>query len=195
MVETGEIKQPVDLLIEGRLLLMNYKNEILSVLENDKVLGFKTLTNKTILINKTDETGVENWIHHIFHPLQVSEIDFLEKMSKRIFPESYRIFLTQCNGVFLFGGNFYIYGKAFFKKGMSRDEMLYQPYDLIQESEDPPCKIPVELFYFGGTPETVFALNLDGSVLELKRRSGKPVSRSDSFDIWLIEKLNSTTVF
>lgn len=174
---------------------MDYKDEILSVVEKDKVLGFKTLKNKTILINKTYATGVENWIHHIFHPLQVSDIDSLEKLSKRIFPEPYRIFLSQCNGAFLFGGNFYIYGKSFLIKGMSREEMLYQPYGLIEESEDPSCKIPVELFYFGGTPETVFALDLDSSVVELKRRSGKFVSRFENFDTWLMEKLNTTIVF
>ncbi|KAB7709066.1 hypothetical protein F9802_02780 [Bacillus aerolatus] len=174
---------------------MDYRAEILHIIEKEKMLGFKTLKNKTVLINKTYETGVEGWVHHIFHPLLPADVDLLENESKKRFPESYKNFLSLCNGVFLFGGNFYIYGKSFLEKGMSREEQLYQPYDLIEETEDPPCQIPDDLFYFGGTPKTIFAIEAAGGVVELTRRSAKLVSRYESFDSWLITKMHSTTVF
>ncbi|KXH87241.1 SMI1/KNR4 family protein [Sporosarcina sp. HYO08] len=174
---------------------MDYRTEILHIIEKEKILDFKTLKNKTVLINKAYETGVEGWVHHIFHPLPPSDIDLLEKKTKKKFPEPYKKFLSLCNGIFLFGGDFYIYGKGFLEKGMSREEQLYQPYDLIEEIEDPPCKIPGDMFYFGGTPKTIFAIEVDGSVVELTRRSAKLVFRYESFDCWLMKKIQSTTGF
>ncbi|WP_235420794.1 SMI1/KNR4 family protein [Jeotgalibacillus soli] len=164
-------------------------------MDEDIKQGFKTLKNKTILINRHSENGVENWKHIIYHRMEKKEIDLLEKQVNKPFSKEYKEFLSHCNGCFLFNGNFYIYGKAFLEKGMSREEMLYQPYDLVEEREDPPCKVSDELFYFGGTPESIFAYTNNASIVELKRRSGKLISTYDSFDDWLINKLHSTEMF
>ncbi|WP_332698957.1 SMI1/KNR4 family protein [Halalkalibacter lacteus] len=191
MEEIGEIKPLGNSLREGDNK-MDYKEEILKFLEKYKSYGFKTLKNQTILINRHNENGVEDWKHIIYHPLDKQGIDLLEKERNKSLPLKYKEFLSYCNGCYLFNGNFYIYGKAFLEKGMSREEMLYQPYDLIEESEDPPCKIFDDLFYIGGTPETIFVLAIDESVVELKRRSGKLVSSYESFDSWLTKKLRTT---
>ncbi|MBW0933480.1 SMI1/KNR4 family protein [Priestia megaterium] len=168
---------------------MHLLNSILNVIEKDKIHGFKKMSNGTLLIRRMTEIREDYWMHRIFHSLSEQEINSFEKDSNLKFPDVYKDFLKECNGIFLYGGLVYIYGKAYLKKGMSREEQMFQPYDLIEENEDPPCDIPENLFYFGGTPKTIFSLDRDNQVLEMRRKSGKVLKKWNNVEYWLSEML------
>lgn len=173
---------------------MFFSPDLMEILEEYKPLGYKQMKNGTLLIGLNTEIRKDYWLHRLFTPLSSDQINSFEEESNLTFPPSYKKFLMEYNGVFLFGGYFYIYGKSFLEKGMSREEQLYQPYDLIEENDDPPIKIPDNLFYFGGSPDAIYVLDNNEIVMKLKRKSGKVISKWKTFEGWLsseITRLNT----
>ncbi|MDW8517021.1 SMI1/KNR4 family protein [Priestia flexa] len=168
---------------------MDILEYILKFVNEDKKFGYKEMKNGTVLIGCVPEISNEFWMHQIYHPLTKEEIEKLEKETALSFPPSYKKLLTKCNGLFLLEGQMYIYGKAYLQKGMTREEQIYQPYDLREENDDPPFAIPSNLFYFGGTPKTIFVLDEKGHVLELNRRSKRQMNKWNSFEDWIFKVL------
>jgi SMI1-KNR4 cell-wall len=160
---------------------MIFAPDLMKILEECKPLGHKKMKNGTLLIGLNTEIRNDYWLHRLFTPLTNDSIISIEKESNLTFPSVYKTFLREYNGVFLFGGYFYIYGKSFLEKGMSREEQLYQPYDLIEENEDPPLNIPDHLFYFGGSPNAIYVLDNNENVMKLNRKSGKLIGKWETF--------------
>lgn len=163
--------------------------DIIKVLEEWKVTGYKEMKNGTLLIGLNTEIRKDFWVHRIYSSLSNDQINNFESEANIKFPDAYKRFLNRCNGIFLFGGYLYIFGRSRLEKGMSKEEQMFQPYDLIEENDDPPFKIPDHLFYFGGSPDAIYALDRDENVVKLKRKSGKIISQWPDLQKWLISEI------
>lgn len=169
---------------------MNLKEKITVSVESWKKAGFKETKNGTILIAIDKEISNNFWVHQLYPPLSNDQVNLLENELNHKFPDVYREFLNHYNGIFLFGGHLYIYGRSFLEKGMSHEEEMFQPYDLIEENEDPPFNIPSHLFYFGGSPEAIYVIDDEEKIFKLKRGSGKKLFEWINFESWLYSELD-----
>lgn len=153
---------------------MNYKEIVLKKLSCENLIS-KILRTKTLIFAYDTSEDEKNYNFAVYHPLEHKIIEELAS-SFEFFPEEYKEFLSECNGLFLYGGNFYMYGKAFLEKGMTWEEQIYQPYDLVEENEDPPFKVNPNYFYFGGTPNSIFVYERNGVIMEISRKSKKQIN-------------------
>jgi len=104
---------------------LRLKEKIETSVEDWKAAGFKKLKNETVLI--AIDRGISNtfWVHQLYTPLSKDQVSLLEKELNHKLPDAYKEFLSNYNGIFLFGGNLYIYGRSFLEKGMSYEEEMF----------------------------------------------------------------------
>lgn len=90
--------------------------------------GERVLENGTTLICKVPHIAPEAWFHIIYPPIQLHQINEIEKELSVSLPADLKEFLLITNGINIFSDSLSIYGKrnSYVREG---DEAI-QPYDL-----------------------------------------------------------------
>jgi len=144
---------------------------IIDTINQHVSLGQKRLENNTYLIGKVPHIAQEAWLHAIYPPITMEEINSLPIN----IPDVYIEFLLQMNGASLFSSALELFGKRFNNK---RDVISnWQPFNIITlNNENIAHNESDNQFYFG-------CYSSDGSILYLDASS--KVCRCDryNFDI------------
>jgi hypothetical protein len=83
----------------------------LDLLKSYDYLGKNELSNGAVLVGKAPHIASQAWLHRIFAPLTIDEIDELQKDCKQIIPLDYKKFLFVTNGLGVFNTELSLYGK------------------------------------------------------------------------------------
>ena len=122
------------------------------------------LPDGTLLIKNIPKVAPEAYLHQVFSPLNIEEIDLLEQAVGAGIPEDYKVFLQQANGLSLFSNSIALHG---YKKSYSRTTSVREPFSLASLNEnDRPFDSPIECFFIG-------SYRSDGSLLYLTRKDNR----------------------
>jgi hypothetical protein len=83
----------------------------LDLLKGYNYLGKKELSDGAVLIGKAPHIAPQAWLHRIYAPLTIDQIDELQKDCKRVIPLDYKKFLFATNGLGVFNTTLSLYGK------------------------------------------------------------------------------------
>ena len=169
-------------------------DEIKTLVNEFSINGEKRLENGTWLVSPAPEIAPKAWLHIIYKPLTLSDVNFLEEKFKKKLPVDFKTFLGQSNGLSLFGNQISIWG---LRKDMARvGNEAWQPFDLLQHNapSEVPIGSPNNLIYFGsverGTSWLFFKINNGHySVGKTKREVYLPNLLETNFEEWLRHEL------
>jgi len=138
---------------------------ILSFLNEYRLLGEKRLDNGTYLIGQAPHIAPSAWLHSIYPGLNLNEIKELEKILDTPIPYAYQFFLKENNGLKIFNTTLCLDG---FRKNYGRSiNDVWQPFDIrtLNILERP--KNALDSFFFIG------GYNWDGSLLYIDTHTEK----------------------
>lgn len=150
---------------------MKYRS--LDLLLDYQYLGKEELPNGTLLIGKAPHIAPMAWLHSIYAPLKLTEIEQLEEDCKHTISDDYKDFLLTTNGLAVFNTTFSLYGKR--DNYIRNVENAWQPFDIVTPNTFERPKNAKHNFIIIGS------YSYDGSKLYIDNVSGK-VYLCDRYD-------------
>ena len=165
-------------------------SELLRIVEEAKPLGVRTLENGSLLVGHIPHVAPEGWLHHIFAPLNDSELHCLEtQILRQPIPKVYRAFLLECcNGIKLFDLNLTLSGLR--KNYMRTGDAVWQPFAIeAPNTFERPRDAAKEMFFFGSYKWDGSRLYLyQEKVFRCERESAQPLNEWPDFWTMLISE-------
>lgn len=171
---------------------MVYKLLIEKGIQKDSIKkhGYKKLKSGTELFVIKDPEKPDKWFHALYGPLSDEEIQEFELSTNSTFPLIYKEFLKEYNGIQIFENNIMIYGRNILRKGMTREEQIFQPLDLKLEQKYLKG-LPEEFFYFGQSNEKfIYVISRKNEhILEIDLKKNQFTKQWNSMLEWLKQKI------
>ncbi|WP_042355189.1 hypothetical protein [Bacillus rubiinfantis] len=168
-----------------------YLEKLLIHLEKYKVNGYMETKFSRKFSFKREVLGEKMFEHLIYRGLNLEE---LNNLLKRIdIPNIYQDFLKELNGFDFFEGEVSLFGRNCLEKGMSREEQMQQPKNIIEENEF--ANFDKELYLLIGVyyETEVFLIQKNTEeILEVSLNSGIITGVWEEFYIFLEYLLNKT---
>ncbi|MBM7650998.1 SMI1/KNR4 family protein [Neobacillus cucumis] len=161
-----------------------------------KKYGYKKLKNGTELFVIKDSEKPDKWFHALYGALSEEEILEFESSTNTAFPPAYKEFLKEYNGIRIFENNIIIYGRNVLRKGMTREEQIFQPLDLKLEQKYL-NGLPEEFFYFGQSDEKfIYVISSENEhILEIDIKKNQFTNQWTSIYEWLKQKITEFAVY
>jgi len=107
----------------------NYLEKVYTYIYQAKNLGFQKLDNGTELIGRAPHIAPQAWLHKIFHPLNMHQIQILETEMDFTIPLVLKEFFLSNNGLSIFSSSISFYGlrTSYERNG----DAVWQPFDII----------------------------------------------------------------
>lgn len=133
-------------------------------------LGVKDFSDGSVMIGRAPHIAPQAWLHRIYRPLNMEEINLLEKgIGKRI-PGPYKEFLKHSNGLGIFNTTFCLYGLKISYDRLNQE--INEPFDIVDPNKyAAPVIAPTELVIGG--------YDWDDSLLLIDQESGLVSLRSN----------------
>lgn len=166
-----------------RLEQMDAFDAVLQIIERAKPFGYRELANGTRLYGHAPHVAPEAWLHQVYAPLEVSDMDSLVEIIGLPIPGDLRHFFRLANGVGLFSGSLSIYGKrtSYVRTG----DAAWQPFCIATANtlERPTHAKPTQLVVGSYRSDgSLLFLDLDnGAAFRTKSRSKKILNRWTDF--------------
>jgi hypothetical protein len=170
--------------------------EVVQVMSRWSSEGDKQLSSGVRLVCPTPHVAPEAWLHVLYPPAAVGDIQRAEKQLGTLLPDEYKAFLLRANGLEMFSYRLAVWG---IRKNMARTgDEAWQPFDLVNHNYESnrPKASPSDFVYFGsvdGGETWCFFESNHGShrVGKTSRESYKPDTYWPNFGTWLRDEVRS----